>query len=54
MSYETTMAIETNDVDPVVGGVVPPDDQAGQHAAGKTGVGAVGAAANCDRRSVGG
>ena len=39
------MAIEANDVDPVVGGVFPSDNQAGPGAGGAAGVGAGGAAA---------
>jgi hypothetical protein len=40
------MAIKANHVDSVVGGVIPPNDQAGQRAAGTSGIGAAGAAAN--------
>jgi hypothetical protein len=43
------MAIEANDDDSVVGGVVSTDDQVGQRAAGTAGSGAVGASANRDR-----
>jgi hypothetical protein len=43
------MAIKTDDVDPLVGGIVPPDDQVGQQrAAGANRIGPVGATANND------
>jgi hypothetical protein len=46
VQYEIALAIKTNHVDPVVGGVVSPCDQAGQHAAGTSGIGAPGAPAD--------
>jgi hypothetical protein len=49
--YEIAMAIKANHVDPVVGGVVPTDDQAGQRAARKAGIGAAGAAADHNGRT---
>src|SRR5688500_10042869 len=45
------MAIEADDVDPVVGGFVPSDDQAGQRAAGASGLGAAGSAASFGGRA---
>jgi hypothetical protein len=44
--YEIAMAIKTNHVDPVVGGVISSGDQTGQRAAGTSGIGAPGAPAN--------
>jgi hypothetical protein len=46
--YENAMALKTNHVDPVVGGVISADDQTGQRATGASGVGAAGSAANHD------
>jgi hypothetical protein len=43
------MAIKANDADPVVGGVVPSDNQARQRTAGANGISADGAAADHDR-----
>ena len=45
------MAIKANDVDPVVGGFVPSDNQAGSRAGGASGFGAAGAAAGEQRRT---
>src|SRR2546430_5294071 len=49
ISYEISMAIKANDVDPLVGGVISTDDQVRQHAAGAAGVGAARAAVSYKR-----
>jgi len=48
------MAIKTNHVDPVVGGVISADDQVGQRATGASGVGAAGSAADHNGRTASG